>query len=361
MTAARMHPIKSTPLRAAGLVLLSALLGAWGMGEPESMLTAPSFQAAVEAIKAQIAPRQRVFRIDIHDGEFIVQMQDPAAPNHIDAWTHFHATVKNFVNWEGTSGPSAVEPTLINPKLEENLFNLSDIDFSAWPKLAQAAVDRAGLQDPARVTKVNIQRRIFLIPSPSNGEVRWTLQVSSGRETASIYANAKGAITGGNFDGTQRAASLDMYKGGKQLTDAIAEIRATLGAGPSIRRFNFSDHHLWFTGASPTYPGKVGEWKWNLNGMLYSGDDMIQTPNPGMPVALFSVDEIDWSVLPKVMAAAKQALQMPRGQVDGIHITKPGKTVEWEVWVTDRTDRGWVTAGNSGEVLRAHPPQGRRP
>ena len=79
------------------------------------------------------------------------------------------------------------------------------------------------------------------------------------------------------------AQNLDMYKGGKPLADAIAEIRATLGAGPTIRRFNFSDRHLWFTGASPTYPGKIGEWEWNLNGMLYSGDDAVQRPDRGRP------------------------------------------------------------------------------
>jgi hypothetical protein len=357
-----MHAMRSYLLRPIGLVLFALLLGSCRMGAPESMLTEQSFQEAVAALQTLIGQRTRAFRIDVDDGDFTIQMQDPASPTHIDAWTHYHYTYRNIISGKGTSGPSPVEPTLINPKLEENLFNLSEIDFAAWPKLAQAAVERAGLQDPARVTKVNIQRRLYLIPSPSSGEVRWTLDVRSGRESASIYANAKSVIIGGNFDGTLRAQNLDMYKGGKPLADAIAEIRATLGAGPTIRRFNFSDRHLWFTGASPTYPGKVGQWKWNLNGMLYSDDDSIQTPNPGMPVALFSVDEVDWSILPKVMVAAIQVLKMPRGQVDGIHITKPGnpaKAVEWEVWVTARSDRGWVTASNSGEVLRVHPPQGR--
>jgi hypothetical protein len=349
-------------LRPIGLVLFAALLGSCKMGAPESMLTEQSFKEAVAALQTMIGQRSRAFRIDVDDGDFTIQMQDPAAPTHIDAWTRYHLTLRDIVSWEGSSGPSPVEPTLINPKLDENLFNLADIDFAAWPKLAQAAVERAGLEDPARVTKVNIQRRIFLIPSPSNGDVRWTLDVRSGRESASIFANARGAITGGNFDGTQRAQKLDLYKGGKPLTDAIAEIRATLGAGPTIRRFNFSDRHLWFTGASPTYPGKVGDWKWNLNGMLYSGDASIQTPNPGMPVALFSVDEVDWSILPKVMAAAKQTLKMPNGRIEQIHITKPGnlaKAIEWEVWVADRSDSGWVTFSRTGDLIKAHPPQGR--
>ena len=358
-----MDPMKSYLLRVIGLVLFAALLGSCKMGAPESMLTEQSFKEAVAALQAQIGQRSRTFRVDVDDGDFTIEMQDTAAPTHIDAWTRYHMTYRNYISWEGSSGPNPVEPTLINPKLEENLFNFADIDFAAWPKLAQAAVERAGLQDPARVAKVNIQRRIFLMPSPSSGDVRWTLDVRSGRESASIFANAKGIITGGNFDGTQRAQNLDMYQGGQPLTDAIAEIRATLGSGPSIRRFNFSDRHLWFTGASPTYPGKVGEWKWNLNGMLYSGDDAIQRPNPGMPVALFSVDEVDWSILPKVMAAAKQSLKMPQGKVDGIHITKPGnpaKAIEWEVWVTDRNgDRGWVTANKTGDVLRIHAPEGR--
>jgi hypothetical protein len=356
--------MKSNILRVAALVLFPAVLATCGMGEPESLLASQKFEEAVAALQLQIGARKRVLRIDVDDNEFTLQMQDPANPAHVDVWTRYTASLMGLIHWEGTRGPRAVELSLINPKLEENLFDFADVDFKAWPKLAQAAVARAQLQDPGRVKKVNIQRRLYLIPSPSSGDIRWTLEVGSGRESASIFANAKGAVTGGNFDGTLRAQSLDMYKGGKPLADAIAEIRATLGAGPSIRRFNFSNRHLWFTGASPTYPGKVGEWKWNLNGMLYSGDDSIQTPNPGMPVALFSVDEVDWSVLPKAMAAAKQSLQMPQGQVDGIHITKPGnpaKAIEWEVWVNDRSDRGWVTLNKAGEVIKAHPPQGRRP
>jgi hypothetical protein len=96
--------------------------------------------------------------------------------------------------------------------------------------------------------------------------------------------------------------------------------------------------------------------------MLYSGDDRVQ-PNPGMPVALFSVDEVDWNVLPRVMAAARLGLKMPQGRISQIHITKPGNpatAIEWEVWVDDRNgDRGWVTANAGGDVMRVHPPQGR--
>src|SRR5665213_1994897 len=166
----------------AGLVLLMALLGSCNMGAPESMLAEHAFKEAAGALQLAIGQRTRAFRIDTDDSEFTLQMQDPASPNHIDAWSHYYQTIRNIVSWEGTRGPSAVDPTLINPKLEENLFKLADVDFAAYPKLAQAAIARAGLQDPARVLKVNIQRRIFLIPSPSNGDVRWTLQVSSDRE-----------------------------------------------------------------------------------------------------------------------------------------------------------------------------------
>jgi len=353
--------MKSNGLRLIGALLFPAVLASCRIGDPISMLSSQGFEQALAALQLQISPRKRIFRVDIDDRDFTIQMQDPVAPNHVDAWTRSSTSVMRTIHWEGTQEPNAVDPTLINPQLEENRFDLADINFAAWPKLSQAAIDRANRQDPARVIRANIQRRIYLIPAPSNGDVCWTLEVSSGRERASIFANARGVITAGNFDGTLRAQNLDLYQGGKPLADAIAEIRATFGAEPSIRRFNFSDRHLWLTGASPTYPGKVGEWKWNLNGMLYSGDDPIQALNPGMPVALFSVDEVNWQTLPKVMAAANQSLKMPNGKVDGIHIAKPGnraRVVEWEAWVTDRTDRGWVTASNSGEVLRVHPPQG---
>ena len=56
------------------------------------------------------------------------------------------------------SGPEPVELNLINAKLEENLFNLDDVDLSRVAETAREAVERAAIEDALRRHAGNISR-----------------------------------------------------------------------------------------------------------------------------------------------------------------------------------------------------------
>ena len=98
---------------------------------------------------------------------------------------------------------------LINRDLEANLFDLDEVDFSSAPKLARAAIERVALEDRARVAGMEIVRPVSILPEPSSGAPRWSVRVTSDRETATAFANLKGDIYAVDLAGTNRAKNLE--------------------------------------------------------------------------------------------------------------------------------------------------------
>ena len=85
-----------------------------------------------------------------------IEAQDPNNHSHIDHWRYGIVTYLQLLSTNRLSGPDPVEPQLIDPDLEANLFDLDVIDFSAAPKLMGDAIKRAGLQDPATISRMEI-------------------------------------------------------------------------------------------------------------------------------------------------------------------------------------------------------------
>src|SRR5262249_9813199 len=152
----------------------------------------------------------RVLKIEVEADGVAVEAQDPRNRNHVDRWRYGTVTYLRIFSAKRLSGPQAVTPQLVNSDLEANLFDLDAVDFSAAPNLIRAAIARAKLQDAATVTRMTIERRTFILPTPSSGDVRWTVRVDSGREHAEVYANAQGAIVGADVSATQRAKTLNL-------------------------------------------------------------------------------------------------------------------------------------------------------
>src|SRR5262249_47900441 len=144
------------------------------------------------------------------------------------------------------AGPTPYQPSLVNPDLEANLFELREVDLDTASKLARAAIERAALKDPASVTRMEIARQTLILPSPASGEIRWTLNISSGRESAQVFADAHGTITGANLDGTDRAKTVDMLRDFKLAADAARSFRYVLGADSILLAVNIAPQNVGF-------------------------------------------------------------------------------------------------------------------
>ena len=342
---------------------------------------APSFFAednpvpqAVDAIKARIGGPLRALGVVIAPDEITLRIQDPRDRRHVDEWRLDHVNT-GLVSWDRLSGPQPFRLDLVNPDLEANLFDLDEVDFSALGRLIPAAFERAGLEDAAHIARMEIARQVVILPAPSSGAVRWTVSVRSERETAEIVADAHGTIIGADLANTRRAQSLNIFQHTELAADAARAFRAAVGAAPRLKQVNIGTQTISFTVVDPERPKATAGYVWNLGGLRRSLDGVNADGMMGTQSFVpFSVDDVDWTVLPKVVAQARPALDMPEGAVTDIVLEKPtdrpgSPTLLWKVEVTDpktqknflfNSDKGTIFADTSGAVKQVLPPESRR-
>ena len=210
-------------VRFGAALIAVLLLPTVAFADDETFFDEGRAQAALERIFDKAGHPTKVLSLVIRAHELAVELQDPSQPGHIDAWQDSLAT-STFRRWvypEWISGPRPVELSLPNPNLDANLLDLKPSDAAVVPKLVADAVKRAQLEDAARVDRLELRRQLHLVPEPSSGPPQWDVEVTSGRERATIYADQSGRLTHANFDGTRRAQALNYLNGGKELTTAV--------------------------------------------------------------------------------------------------------------------------------------------
>ncbi len=392
---------------------LLPLIGAACSGRPDAgeksggdtLFDGTQARDAVQRITAKLDGPARAFQVEIDRETLKAQIQDAETPTHVDehsfrqvrmdwrwrrrgsrVWGDPENLRWSLLLWSSVARSRPVQVSLIVPRLEENFFNLADVDFAAVPATVREARSRVALTDGGGwVERVRIQRRVSLLPAPRSGEIEWDIAVRSPRESATAYADARGRITRVNLDGTMRAKTVDLREGGPAFDEAVARIRARFGGDArALRNFQIFRTYLSFEGRDSAQPGSVGApFICNLSGLSQSPPPLI----PEMPgrdprgaalrreAEYFAVNEVDWSRLPELKKAALERLAIPGGNVDTIRLARPAvtglapKPVQWEI--SARADGGGTFYGGEqgsvffdardGQVVRTVLPPSRRP
>jgi hypothetical protein len=102
-------------------------------------------QDAAKKIGEKISGPVRVLKIEIEYATLSIQVQDSAQPTQVNEYTYRNLTGLPALILPAVAGPTPVRLHLSNPNLEENLFNLDQIDLSAIPTAVQEAVRRVAL------------------------------------------------------------------------------------------------------------------------------------------------------------------------------------------------------------------------
>src|SRR6202167_5589852 len=195
---------------------LSALVGltfmvVCGTAEAGLLDDDNALDQTIQALRSSIGAHPRILRVEVTPNFVTIEAQDPNNHNHVNRW-QCADRVLGFIPMHWVTGPQPVDlGSLLNPDVEANLFDLDAVAFSATKKLTKAAIERAHLQDPGVITRMEIERQTYILPKPSSGDVRWTLHIASGRETADVVANAGGDIIGADLSNTQRAKTLNLF------------------------------------------------------------------------------------------------------------------------------------------------------
>ena len=354
----------------AGLVLLS------GCGvelNPDqhhvNLFEGTAVQEAITELSKRIGHPARALNVDITPLSLIVRVQDPAQPSHIDEYGFEHIYYHEFNDYIHSVhiyGPRPVQLTLINENLEENLFDLSEVNIAGTPEASKSAVDRTALEGGA-VAAIHIQRHLFLIPSAHCGDVEWEIQVKSDREYASAYADAKGRINRLNLDGTNRAKNLNLFADVKETQHIVGMMREVFGSAPGILKLHLNKNFLGFDARDPQKPKRLMSFTANLNGVLMRGDAFNGGPGaPQLPNdRFFAVDDVDWSRIPEMIKQAQLKLAIPKGGLSAVTLGKPtfegnAQALRWTVEIRDgEGENGEVEFDPKGALMQVKLPKSR--
>jgi hypothetical protein len=355
-------------------MLCTALLQACGSANASFLDDATALEEAISTLRPVLGTHPRILRIEIDEKSVVVEAQDRRNPRHIDRWRCADRIFRIIPM--RVSGPEPVDPSLLDPDLEANLFDLDAVDFGAAGKLGKEAIARAKLEDPAHVTHMEIARRVSILPEPKAGDVRWTVSLTSGREHAEILADAKGMIIGADLSGTQRAKLLDILREPELVKEAAASFRSLVGSGSILTAVDIEAKSVSFATAmrdatfGQILPGMPAtqSFTWTLDGLarrLGTVDVNAQMGTPGPPP--FAIGDVDWTILAKLEADALARLALPSARVARLRVEKSstalqGPALAWTVEVTGPKAQTFsVIADVRGSILRVVLPEGLRP
>src|SRR3984957_9086282 len=118
----------------------AVLLASSGSAEAGFIDDPAAFSLAISVLSSAIGAHPRALRIEADANGVEIEAQDPHNHNHVDRWRYGIVNYLGMIPLRHLTGPEPVDPTLINPDLEANLFDLDAIRFTAAPKLIDAAI-----------------------------------------------------------------------------------------------------------------------------------------------------------------------------------------------------------------------------
>src|SRR5262249_53000222 len=114
--------------RLALLFACTVFLPAWGGGPPGRLLTGEhGIKRGVDLLREKFGPKARIFSVEIWQDRITVLAQDPLNRRSIVAWRLQKESFRR-INWESVVGPEEASPSLVNPDLEANLFDLAEVN-----------------------------------------------------------------------------------------------------------------------------------------------------------------------------------------------------------------------------------------
>jgi hypothetical protein len=130
-------------MKALCALIGAALLASSGSAKAGFIDDNTTFSLAISVLRAAVGEHGRALKIEADGDGIEIEAQDPHNPNHIDRWRYGIVNYLGMIPLRRLTGPEPVDPTLINPDIAANLFDLDGVEFSAAPKLIEAAIARA--------------------------------------------------------------------------------------------------------------------------------------------------------------------------------------------------------------------------
>ncbi|MCC7252884.1 hypothetical protein [Hyphomicrobium sp.] len=354
------------------LIGCMVLLTAWKLGPPVTFFDEEGGIArAVETLRAKVG-FERIVSIAAGETSVSIEAQEPFNNLRVGRWTLRKESIELFgweFHWEELNGPEPVEFNLVDPDAEARLFDIKEVDFTAADGLMKEALARAALEDQATVESIEIRRQHFRLPAALSGSIRWSVAVRSGRESATIFADAKGGVAGMDLTHTNKGRAFDLLASLDRLPEAARDFAEVVGTGPVLAEARITSRGVGFKTKLEEKTPDFGfverdqrqTFDWGINGLTRStGTSGFFARKPP-----FAVTETDWSLAPSLVRKARDALNMPDAAVDNIEIAKPEgqpgtPRLEWKVALAEKGEKGVARFDAKGELIWVTLPESRR-
>jgi len=337
---------------AAGLILLlTACLPARADYIAEPGEAARAIGKIVESLTRP--PQTHTIRIT--DREITLVVRNEARAGDVDEW-RVRTASRLFLAFESVRGPAAIAAPGMVADLASGLFSLDAVALDRVDAVAASAVAYAKLEGGGAVKSIEIARRVHLLPTPSYGDIRWSIYVASPRESATVYADAGGAIVGGDLSNTTRARNMHLInEEGWPKEAALESLLGAVGSGRVVRDLTVDSRSVQVKADHPTQKDQTISYNWTVSGLARSAIAWPLFPGTD-PEQVFSLTEVDLSTLSAVRDAAKKAWGNDQSTINYMMLRRftdgPGKPeLRWTVRFTDFATGGEVAfISNSGSV-----------
>lgn len=355
--------------------LLLLLLAACLPARAADYLAEPGEAArAVGEIAAAFAGPPQAHTIRITDREITLVFRDPVHASKVNEW-RVRTVRRLFLDFESTAGPTPVRTPDMVADLTSGLFPLDAVALDKVDRVAASAVAYAKLEDGGTVKSIEIARRVRLLPSPSYGDIRWSIYVASPRESATVYADAGGRITGGDLSNTSRARAMNFIADADWPKEtALESLLGVIGPGAVVRDVTIYPKSVQVKADSPSAKDQTVGYSWDISGVTRSPIASPLFPGTNANQA-FSLTEVDLAPLGAIRDAAKKAWGNDKSSLNYMMLRRftdgPAKPeLRWTVHFNDHTNTGELAIFTSsgtvelttdGTVRVANLPASRRP
>lgn len=320
-----------------------------------SYITDPGEAArAFDALVAEAGGGPRLYALELSDRRLTIDIRGKH-PTELDEW-QIGRVKRLFFAFETTVGPRPTRSAGLVGDIDSGFFDRSEIALEKVPEVAANAIAYARLDEEAHVQSIEIARHIDILPMPAYGDIRWSIYVTSGSESAIVRTDAAGNIIGADLANTNRARNMDLLGDGdwphREARDALF---AVFGDERRLRDFTVRPRAISVTADYPAAPGRKEDYNWTISGVTRS-----PLLSPLMHGAgkdeLFSLQEVDLTALARIRAIARNAWGHESAKLEYMTLRRVSETagkpeLRWIVTFTERsTKAGEADASGSVEV-----------
>jgi hypothetical protein len=324
------------------------------------------FMRAVGALKTKVGAEARLLSLNVEPDEVTLVYQGPGGGHRL-LEVRFGSRNRLF-RMESLTSPRPAADRGIVPDVTSGLFGFGDVDFNAVADLRGSAINRATMQDPARITALTLERTIQLLPKRGYGPLRWSVYVRTDYEQASIEATPEGEIIGADLSGTIRARNLDLYRDSWAYAQAETDLKAVFGDTPILIEYRIYQGYVFLVARHPSDDKATRSYSWNLGGVRGSGPDMPAFPTSDDAAArYFAVTDVKIDRLPALIEAGRKAIGAPDAEVaiiDAEIVTdRPGgPQLLWEIrYKESGSEQSTILATMDGTIVEVRLPESRQP